>query len=119
MIETIVRIRDGRPNLRHIVCWTAEPHDAHGDSPHDATYQRFHKEAGHRRNARQVFDHCEYLRENDHPLFTILTVGTGSKENNPILQAADMILQAADMLAYSEWQKMCGGNINIYMTHYT
>lgn len=36
-----------------------------------------------------------------------MNIGLGSKPDHPILQAADM-------LAYSEWQKMSGGDPTIY-----
>ena len=67
-------------------------------------------EDGHR-NSRQALDMFETLKNapesDDFRPLKILTVGLGSKKDHPILQAADM-------LAYSEWQKIAKGNMDIY-----
>jgi hypothetical protein len=70
-------------------------------------------EDGHR-NSQQIYQQllafklrrAEALEKGGLTL-NLLTVGLGSKADNPILQAADM-------LSYSEWQKIIGGNLDIY-----
>ena len=49
MIETIIKIRDGRPDPRHIsyqLCREAEPHDSHGNPPLHAVDECVFKETG-------------------------------------------------------------------------
>jgi hypothetical protein len=65
-----------------------------------------HKNAGQALDILQRMKKARDLGHNRIPL-RVLTAGLGSKIDNPILQAADM-------LGYSEWQNLCGVQGDIY-----
>jgi hypothetical protein len=66
-------------------------------------------EAGHRNSAQvlKILRDVQTLNGRPEALLNIVTVGTGNKKDNPILQAADM-------LAYSEWRNLKNGKMEIY-----
>jgi hypothetical protein len=66
-------------------------------------------EGGHRNSdqAFQILRDLQKINGTAKALLNILTVAPGSKNDHPILQAADM-------LAYSEWQKLSDGKMEIY-----
>ena len=70
-------------------------------------------EDGHRHcgNAMEVMNAHKKLLGNDRYL-QVLTVRVGGKKEHPLLQAADM-------LAYSEWQKLKGDDMEIYDSLHT
>lgn len=66
-------------------------------------------EGGHRNSdqALQILRDAQKTNGQPKALLNILNVGTGDKKAHPILQAADM-------LAYSEWQNLNMGKLEIY-----